>query len=325
MQEERGKAADPEDSTSSSTDTKTTFGTSGVSLLFNATDGNLERLKTGLERGYETDSTKIQLGLDYRINDDWLLGALLGWDKYDTRYEGAAPGRNFVPGDSEGDSDADNINLSVFTTLVIGDSFYLDALASYSSSDYTFRRIGLFQEATRSTPTIDVVTSANTEGNQLALSIGVGWDKSYGANMIQIYARLGRFSSSVDPYSETGGAGFAMSVENKDTSETAASVGFKYSRTINTSFGVLVPQIYVEYENAVDSEVSESLSSFVADASGTEFQTLGDTPDETSARLGLALLGSFPDGWTGFISINKLAGKEHTEEFRITAGIRVEL
>ncbi len=324
MQEERGEPGETEDS-ASSTDIKTTFGTSGISLLFNATDGNLERLKTDLERGYETTSTKIQLGLDYRINDDWMLGALLGWDRYDTRYDGAAPGRNFIPGDSEGSSNADNFNFSVFTTVVITDNVYVDALASYSSSNYTFRRIGLFQESTRSTPTIDVITAANTDGNQLALSIGTGWDKSYGANLIQIYGRLGRFSSSVDPYSETGGAGFAMSIENKDSSETIATAGFKFSRSINTSFGVLVPQIYAEYENALDSEVSRSLSSFVADASGTRFETLGDTPDETSARLGVAILGSFPDGWTGFISVNKLSGNDYREELRITAGIRVEL
>ena len=170
-----------------------------------------------------------------------------------------------------------------------------------------------------------MITAANTDGNQLALSIGTGWDKSYGANLIQIYGRLGRFSSSVDPYSETGGAGFAMSIENKDSSETIATAVFKFSRSINTSFGVLVPQIYAEYENALDSEVSRSLSSFVADASGTRFETLGDTPDETSARLGVAILGSFPDGWTGFISVNKLSGNDYREELRITAGIRVEL
>jgi hypothetical protein len=40
--------------------------------------------------------------------------------------------------------------------------------------------------------------------------------------------------------------------------------------------------------------------------------------------VGIPVSG-FPNGWTGFISVNKLSGNEYREELRITAGIRVEL
>ena len=324
MKEERDKATD-EAGDEVPDDIKKVFRVSGVSLLINGENGSLDKDATLLERGYDTDNTRIQLGFDYRVNNNWIIGALIGFDSYDTTYDADAPGRNFAPGDSEGDSEADSISISLFTSTSFAKGFYFDALASYTRSDYTFKRIGLFQETTRTLPTIAVNTSAETNGNQSAFGIGLGWDKSFGSNTIQLYSRVSHTESSIDTYTEEGGAGFAMRIENADTRETVGSYGFKFSHSINTSFGILVPQLFVEYENAINSDANNSLSSFIEDTTNSQFRSSGDDPDDAYTRVGLSILGGFPNRWTAFIGVNKVYAQDNIDELRITAGIRLEL
>ncbi len=301
------------------------FQLSGFSVLINAESGQLDRDLTLLERGYETDSVKFQFGLDYRVTDDWIVGGMFGLDKYDTTYDADRPGRSFAPGNSEGDSEADSVVVSLFTSKVIADDYYIDALLSYSASDYTFERIGLFQEASRTLPTIAVETSADTHGNQIALSIGAGMDKSWGPNSLHLFGHVSYQKTSIDSYTERGGAGFAMAIANKDEQETVATLGVKFTRSINTSFGILVPQIFVEYEDAFDSESKNSSSRFIEDTSRTQFSVAGDEPDDSYSRAGFSILAGLPNGWSAFVNINRVYSQDHIDETRYTAGLRIEL
>lgn len=303
----------------------TTFRMSGFSFLLNAEHGNLERELTLFERGYETDSIKVQLGLDYRLRDNWIVGALIGMDRYETVFDADSPGTNFLPGDSEGDTDADNININLFTTATFAENCYVDALITWSRSDYTFTRIGLFQESTRTLPTVPVNTRAEADGDQLAASFGFGLDRNYGANGIHIYGRVFHQSSSIDSYVEQGGAGFAMRFDSEDVNETIGTVGAKFTRSINTDFGILVPQLFVEYENAFNDETADSVSSFVADNSRTRFVLTGDDPDNAYTRAGIALLAGFPNGFTAYVGVNNVFGQDHLTQLRYTAGLRKEM
>ncbi len=301
------------------------FQMSGFSLLVNGESGQLDREVTVLERGFEVDSTRFQVGLDYRITDNWIFGGMFGLDDYDTTYAADSPGRSFQPGSSEGDSDVDSVVISLFTTKMFADAYYFDALVSYSVSDYTFKRIGLFQEATRTLPTIAVETSADTHGSQFAFSVGTGMDRSWGANSFHLFGHLGYQKTWIDSYAEQRGSGFAMAINNKNEEETVATLGMKFARSINTSFGILVPQIFVEYENALESESNNSTSSFVADANGTQFSITGDDPDDSYVRGGFSVLAGMPNGWSCFVSFNKVYSQRHIEEERYTAGLRIEL
>jgi hypothetical protein len=116
-----------------------------------------------------------------------------------------------------------------------------------------------------------------------------------------------------------------MAINNKNEEETVATLGMKFARSINTSFGILVPQIFVEYENALESESNNSTSSFVADANGTQFSITGDDPDDSYVRGGFSVLAGMPNGWSCFVSFNKVYSQRHIEEERYTAGLRIEL
>ncbi len=316
--------SETEDGEQEDTDIKTVFRMNGLSLIINIEDGSSDRKVTSLERGYETDSNRLQIGLDYRTGNNLLLGMIAGFGKFDTVYDADQPGRNFVPGSNEGKTSGDDVSLSAFISGIIGENGYFDAIVSYSWSDYRFNRIGIFQESSRTLPTLTVATSASTNGNELAVSTGFGYDRNWDATLLQTYGRISYQRSSIDPYTESGGAGFAMNIRNDNADELTGIFGLRLSRSWNRSFGVLVPQIFVEYENAFRSDRRNSTQSFVADTSGFEFTVTGDKPDDSQGRAGTGILATFPNGFTGFVQITRTFGNRYIDETRINAGIRRE-
>ncbi len=322
QQREKNKA-----SMSESEDDKSamnTFQMAGFSLIVNGENNNVDHQLTAFERGYSTDSYKFQGGVDYRISDDWIVGAILSYEKFDTVFDADTQGRNFQPGNSEGDSRGNTVSINLITTKNIDQSFYIDAMFSYSWNNYTFSRIGLFQESSRTIPTLNVNTSADSSGRQLALSFGAGWDHVVGAHNYQVYGRLIYQDSKINGYAENGGAGFGMRINDKRASETLLTVGLKYAYAITTDIGVIVPQIFMEYENFFNSDIQTTTSSFLFDSNQTQFNITGDKVDKQYGRIGASIVSVRPNGWTYFASISEIINKDLVKQSRLNAGLRVE-
>jgi len=324
MKQQRDKNKSHMDQAKNNQSVMDSFQLEGMSFLLGGESGDLDHELTNFERGYNTDSVKAQGGIDYRLADDWLVGGMLSFENYDTQFDEDLPGRNFAPGNTEGNSTSDTISFNIFTTKNITESFYLDALMSYSWTDYEFSRVALFQESSRTIPTLDVVTSADSSGKQFVLGLGVGWDYFSGENNYQVYGRVNYQKSKIDGYSESGGAGFAMHVNDKSVNETLFTLGLKYSYAINTHIAVVVPQVFVEYENLFDADIQTTTSRFISDTGKNEFTVLGDAVDQHYGRAGISLVSVFPDGWTIFVTVDEMFDKDFVDQTQFNAGLRLE-
>jgi len=303
----------------------TVFQMSGLSLLVNVQGTYIERDASQLERGYDTDSVKLQLGADYRITDDWTVGALLGISRDKTKFDGANPGVNFNPGSSEGRSEADRIGLNLFSTANLSESIYVQGLASYSHVDYTFKRFGIFQNSQRN-PLLneDVRTSSDTNGYDFSVGVGAGMEIPLGEYNSTVYTNVDYQKVSVDDYQEDGGAGFAMSFDSESTDHTLGTLGVNLSRAFNSSYAVWVPQVFVQYEYLFNDSDSSSTSRFLEDTSGTRYNLTGDSPDDSVIRAGLSLLAVRPNGWLGYLQASTVQEQKNFDQYQVSLGIRVE-
>ncbi len=309
---------------SQDSDVKETFRQSGYSLILNGEDGSIDRDASVLERGFATDSTRLQIGFDYRAGNNFIWGAVLSAEQFDTVYDADQPGTNFAPGPSEGDSERDSLSLSLFAATNLTEKIYVDALVSIARSDFTFRRISIFQESSRTLPTRPIVTLGDTEGDELAISLGLSYDASFDAFSVQSYLRGNFQQSSIDPYSEQGGDGFAMFITNNRLTEFNVLAGLRLQRAVNTSFGVLVPQAFVEYEANVDQDDKISRQRFLADPTATTFTVVGDSGDSSYGRAGIGVVAVFANGFSAFITTDIGWGRDLIDETRINAGLRRE-
>jgi len=301
------------------------FQLSGISGLLQGESSHLDRGDSENERGYETDTFKLQLGVDYRLTDNWLVGAMISIEESETSFDGDEAGVNFEPDSSEGGSDSDGYSITFFSSKIITDTVYIEGLASYGISDYAFERTGVFQESTRN-PSFNrsVNTSASTEGNQFALSAGLGAEHPLGRFDLSYYINLDYQKSSIDAYSENGGEGFAMAVGDVSSEHTIGTLGARLSRPFNASGGVWVPKIFVELEQVLDDDRVQTSSQFLDDESGAAFRLSGDTLDKARWRAGFSLLTVRPNGWMGFISYSAVQGDTLKDEQSIHAGLRIE-
>ncbi len=301
------------------------FQQTGYSLLLQAEYGDLERDESFLERGYETESYLFKIGADYRVTDDFLVGALIGYDRYDQTFNADLPGVNFVPQANEGDSEVSNLSLNLFATKNFADTGYLEAQLSYIYSDYEFNRSVVFQESTRTKPLVDVNTDADTNGHQWALSFGGGLENPMGPWTAGLYGRADLQKVVIDSYSESGGNGFAMSFDKESNTEVSGTLGVRISRAMNQGFGVLVPQAYIEHVHAFKADARTTVSSLIEDTAGTRFSVTGDDPDENYQNAGVSLMAILPDGVNAFIGYSTQLNNRYVDYYRINAGLRVEL
>ncbi len=80
------------------------------------------------ESGFDFDLYGFTVGLDYRIKQNFIIGAAAGYGVVDTDYHG-----------SKGGLDIESWNGSVFLTYFTENTFYFDALATYGRNDYDSR------------------------------------------------------------------------------------------------------------------------------------------------------------------------------------------
>lgn len=278
------------------------------------------------ERGYDGDRYGGTIGADYRIGTTSHVGLMLAYEKYSMTFDQELPGVNFVPQDNAGGTKSKTFTATVFASFSLSDSAWLDASAGLGWSDNDFRRNAVFQPSTR-TLSREVRAAGSADGKQAFASIGVGYDYADGPLSIGPYVR-GRYThSEVDAYSETdlNNTGLAMNVGKQKATSLAGILGVRSSYAIGASWGVVVPQIRLEYEHEFEDDPRTTLTSFVLDPNNLQFPIVNDAPDRNYFNAGIGLLFVLPNGVMPYIDYEALLGYSNFDRHRVTAGIRFEL
>lgn len=299
-----------------------------LSLLLNGRYTWLDRQRnpaSDSERGYEGDIYGVQFGGDYRISDQTVIGALLGYDRTETTFDRLATTTLVPPGD-DGETEVDGYSINLFAAHNIDDNWFVDVNLGYTYNDYTFGRNGAFQD-TGLTTTITGLNVGETEGAQWSGGAGVGYDHYSGPLTIGPYARFNIVHTSIDSYTETdlNGAGFAMRIDPDSRTSVTSVLGVRVSYAISTGFGVVVPQARAEYEHEFDNDAQVTGTSFVLDTSNTVLTVTGDSPDRNYFNLGAGVAMVLPNGWLPFVDYEALVGYEDFDRHRVTFGLRKEL
>src|SRR6185369_6042996 len=93
-------------------------------------------------------------------------------------------------------------------------------------------------------------------------AVGIGWDVAAGAASFGPYGRLRYIRSKIDSYTETDGAGLALSVSEARATSLTSVLGLRGSRAISESSGVVIPQARFEYEHEFKDDVRTSSTRF---------------------------------------------------------------
>ena len=278
------------------------------------------------ERGFEGDSQAAEVGLDYRLSDRSVIGAIVGFERTDYEFVAEAAGVNFVPASVAGEADSDNLYLTLFASWNVGKTGYFELSGGYEQSDGSYRRNSVFQESTRTLPQVDVEVEGDADGDVTWFSANGGFDVNRGAWSFGPYLGLTHTSSKVDAYTERdlSASGLNMSFASTSRDSLLGHAGFRVSYAASTRTGVVLPQLRLEYQNEFEDDAQDVTAQFALDASGNQYQMNGDSADKSSLNAGFSLAIVLQNGWMPFFDYSILIGNDGLDRQRATLGLRVE-
>lgn len=294
---------------------------SRLGFFATGTLGHGRRDNTAQTPGFDFDTWGMTAGLDYRYTDSFVFGAALGYNKNNTDISR-----------DRGGLDVHGWSFSGYGTYYRGESFYADAVLSFGSNSYDLtRRIHYtINSVTGGTTNVDQTVSASPNGDQRSFGLSLGRDFNRGAWSFGPYGRLTYAKLGFDSYTERAsqpnapGAGLVVSVDGRDITSLQSVLGGKLSRTISTSWGVLIPHVQGEYLHEFRDDPVDVVTYFANDPTHTPIVINGERTDPDYFNIGLGVSGIFANGRSAFIYYEHRAGERRLTQDSIALGLRLE-
>lgn len=265
-----------------------------------------------LQQDADISSNQFTVGADYRLSDNLILGVGFGIFQHQTDFS-----------TTDGDSQVDGTNLTLFGSYVHDNSSYMDIVLDAGSNSYDFSRQINLEGSSR------VLANASTDSSSVSLSLGIGRNFNFSGWDLGPYLRASITSASVDGYSERAdsnlpGFGSILRVESQSIKSTTFSIGGTAARVISTSRAVLIPQLSLEVEIEAESDKDPLRASFLADPSQQMFTIDGETRDSSYMNLGAGATAIFQAGRSVYAYYETRLAHELITQHWFKVGARIE-
>lgn len=286
-----------------------------LGVFVNGTTASANKDPTTNEEGFDSDAWSITAGIDYRFLDNLIAGLAIGY------YSGSNDIDN-----SGGDLDTSGYSASLYGTWYQGESFFVDGMLTYGTNSYDQTRNINYQIGTTA---VNQTAAADYDGDQWSAALGTGYMMAKGAWSYGPVARVEFVSANVDGYAEqmsdpnANGGGWAASVRDLHQDSLTSSLGFDVSRAVSTSWGVLVPQLHLDWTHEYRDNPLQVAGSFVQDPTNGVFGITGDAPDSDyfNGRLGVSV--QFAGDNAAFLYYNKVFGYQNLDLDSFGLGVRM--
>lgn len=284
------------------------------------TIGRGEAEAGSVDPAYDYDIEGLTAGVDYRLNDQWIVGGSFGYTRQDTD----------LPGE-RGGLDTRGWSLSAYATWYRADSWYADGVVTWGRNDYEMlRRIDYtLPLAGGGTTSISQVAEADSRGDLLSIATTFGRDFNRGPWGLGPYGRLLYTRVGFDAIEEEliaglPGSGLGLRIESRDLTSFASVLGGKLTYTHSAPWGVVIPHLQLEWEHEFRDDPQSMEARFLHDPTGSAMLITGDPLDTDYFRLGLGLSMVLTKGRSGFFYYERLVAKDGQSQYSLAVGLRME-
>jgi uncharacterized repeat protein (TIGR01451 family) len=225
--------------------------------------------------GVDFTTSGISAGVDYRFNRYFIAGLGVGYGRDSTDI-----------GTNGTHSNAEAYSTAVYASLRPFRSFFIDSLVGYGTLKFGSQRF-VVDDA-------DFVFGQRT-GKEMFASLTSSYEFRQGNLLLSPYARVNAAWITLDQFSETGGAGGALTYSAQTANIFTSVLGVRAKYTWLTTWGAVVPRARVEYNH--DFNGSSAITLNYADTPIGQTFALTTTPaqrDRVTIGLGTDFL--FGDG-----------------------------
>ncbi len=286
-----------------------------------------EKDPTTRQVAYDFDTAGITFGLDYRFSNQFVAGLAVGYANTD-----ADIGKN------NGVLDTSGYSVTLYGTWFQSDRFYFGGSLSYGSNNYDqLRKVRYQINRPAGTPAdipeawfnVEESMTAKYDGNQLGFTIDGGWDFTKNGWTFGPTFHVNYVNVDVDAYDEqlifsSSGfdTGWAVHINDQSYKSLQPSVGFQFSKAVSKSWGVFIPQGYIDVVSELKDNGAIVTGTFLGDANKIGFALETDSFEETFARAGLGFGLVLKNNKSAFLMVDGDFGRDLLKTYYINAGFR---
>jgi len=228
------------------------------------------------QASFSVRSSGISLGADVALTPNFDLGFGGGFGK-----ESADIGTADTAADSQ------QFTGVVYASYRPQQGVYVDAMLGHGSLAFDLQR--------RATGDGSLVRGER-DGSATFGSIGVGYDRPVPVGRLNAYGRVESLNATLDAYTETGSALWALSYGERDVESLQGVIGARYVWSHEERDSVWVPGFRFEYRHEFADGGVQSLQ-YADWLTGPTYEVRSTGWDRSEFNVGLSLNVSTTDGW----------------------------
>jgi uncharacterized protein with beta-barrel porin domain len=264
---------------------------------------------------YDFDIKGLTAGVDYRVNDNFVLGGALGYTRQSSSLDG-----------DQGSLKMEGWSISGYGSWYHAKDWYVDAALNLANNDYRHRRRVSYVLPGE---TVDQVARADSDGTDFSGSLTIGRDFHRQEWNFGLYGRaqMGRqhfVSYDEDLDANFAGAGLALHIDDRSVDNLSSILGGRATWVHSTDWGVVMPQFGLEWQKEYQGDPDTFRAFLITDPTGTPILITGEALDDSYFRLNLGVSAVWPHGRSGFIQYDRIFARDGNEQETLTIGGRFE-
>lgn len=284
----------------------------GWSLFLGSDFGRQKRRGGTNEAPFDGDTGTLTAGIDWTPAADWSFGLLLTHARDELQF-----------------LDSDGVLRTRFTgPLAVGgwrptDAWSIDAYLGRLNGVYEIRRgvayvlPGGVSVASRA--------DAQTDADRDLAGLGATWSHALGAWEWQLSAGIDWQRTDIDPYFESGGAGFSITVPTREVVSRRGRFDATVARALSTSWGVWQPMASVGWRHEAANPARPITVRFLQDTTGTPVRFDTDDPDTGWGEAAIGAAFVFAGGHSAFVEYRQRFAHDFLDERMLALGWRIEM
>ena len=275
-------------------------------IFINGTASFGDKDDTADELGFDFNTDGITVGGDYRIKDTLVAGGAVGIVDSDSDFNG-----------SRGDVDTRGLSFLGYGTYYLSETSYLEAVVSFGRSEF---------ENTRNL-SIGPITSeveGDTDGNEITISLGAGYDFARGPLSFSPYGKINYIRTEIDGYTEDTNTGLELVYKDQNADSLSTLLGGQLSYAISKPYGVFLPTLRFDWTHEFRDDSRFITASFLNDPTQGQFKIKTDDPDRDYFLLGLGVAATFRDGRSAYFNYEYLLDHDNLDQESVAAGFRMD-
>jgi hypothetical protein len=297
---------------------------------------------TDLENAFDFDGTEITAGIDYRFDNNFILGGMVGYTEQTLDFDASASAISVVDGGIE----ATGLSYIAFG-LFQGEKLSFSASLGYQDLEYDAVRHIKYPSFNPNLSGVNATTTSSPDSSVVMGTMNLAYALQYKRLTFEPYVNIEYLDVTIDQFSEERSSNslsslnsrsFSLIIDKQSIKSVDSALGVKFQLTLTPAFAVIIP--YLGY--AAHSESEDSARSISAHFVGLEaldpdgFNVPTDARDSSysNAYAGISMVlrggrqrtqgGAIHGGLQGYIQYSRIDGLEFYDDEVISGGFRYE-